>query len=94
MQNCDSGTNAQGQISHEIPSPNPASVPVGSQVRRGGMQTNSGPFKCKFCEKRFLHRGSWWRHQKMFCSVNPEIPTVKAEAKVRNQQEVPSFACR
>ncbi|XP_034243598.1 zinc finger protein 184-like [Thrips palmi] len=65
-----------------------------SALRRGGIQTTSGPFKCKFCEKRFLHRGSWWRHQKMFCSVNPEIPTVKAETKVRNLQSAPNFACR
>lgn len=68
--------------------------PTASALRRSGMQTSSGPFKCKFCEKRFLHRGSWWRHQKMFCAVNPEIPSVKAETKVRNVQGVPSFACR
>ncbi|KAK3915163.1 Zinc finger protein 850 [Frankliniella fusca] len=66
----------------------------GPQQRSGNTQPNSSPLKCKFCEKRFLHRGSWWRHQKMFCAVNPDIPTVKVEARSRTIQGIANFACR
>lgn len=91
VKNCGSRNDSQQQIAHGGRMHTSTTV---SALRRGGVQTSSGPFKCKFCEKRFLHRGSWWRHQKMFCAVNPEIPSIKAETKVRNIQGVPSFACR
>ncbi|KAJ1526787.1 hypothetical protein ONE63_008358 [Megalurothrips usitatus] len=88
---CEGRNDTQQHIMHSgISGP----VPVQNVARRGGIQTSSGPFKCKFCEKRFLHRGSWWRHQKMFCAVNPDVPTVKVEAKAQTSQGAPNFACR